>query len=237
MSDLKILGIIPARAGSKRVLKKNFRAFAGTTLTNLAIEQALDSKLLNKIVVNSDAEQVKSITLAYQDKGVEYLERPKELATDESPALDYMMQTLKHYEDLGEKFDLVVVIQPSSPLRSGKDIDATIRLLLDASDADSAVSVVQLAHMVHPHKLKIMEGELLKPWLVDEKQKTAAHEIPVVYTRNCAVYVFRTNNLRAGTTYGKQCLGYIMSQNTSIDINDAIEFDFAEILYCRQNNI
>ncbi len=227
----KILAIIPAREGSKRVPYKNFRLFADTTLMDLAINQSLESKFITKIVVNSDAAQVKEIALKYKSHGIDYIERPKELATDESPAIEYMIQTINHYSALGLEYDWVVIIQPSSPLRDGKDIDNTIHLLFENNNADSAVTVVKLPHMIHPHKLKTMNGALLEPWLVDEGQITAVHELPDIFVRNCAVYVFKIGNLKKGVTYGVNSLGYIMPAETSVDINDMLDFKFAEYLY------
>jgi CMP-N-acetylneuraminic acid synthetase len=232
---MKILAIIPAREGSKRVPHKNFRSFANTTLLDLAIQQALEAKLIDKIVVNSDAPEVKEITAKYHSKGINFLERPKELATDESPAIDYMLQTLEYYESKGMFFDLVVIIQASSPLRSGADIDATIKLLTENAEADSAVSVVKLSHMIHPHKMKTMDGDNLQPWLVDEGQKTSAYELPDIYVRNCAVYVFKSDHIKNGITYGQKSLGYIMPIETSVDINDMLDFEFAEYLHNKRS--
>ena len=234
---MKILGIIPARHGSKRVPHKNFRPFAGTSLIDLAIKQALEAKKLDRIVVNSDSPEVLKAAKAYMKQGVEVLERPEALATDTAPAIDYMLQTISYYEDRGERYDLIVIIQPSSPLRTGADIDATITLLETNPTADSAVSVVSVGHMVHPHKLKRMEGNALIPWLVDEGQKTAAHEIPNLYVRNCAVYVFKTQYLLKGVTYGNKSLGYLMPPETSVDINDMLDFEFAEYLFEKAFNI
>lgn len=230
-TKIKILGIIPAREGSKRVPQKNFRPFAGTTLTDLAIQQALDAELLNEIVVNSDSNEVLKIASQYQK--IIALKRPAELATDESPAVDYMLHTIDILESQGHSYDLVVIIQPSSPLRKGKDIDATIRLLIENPEADSAVSIVKLPHMIHPHKIKELEGNVLKPWLIDEGEKTAAHQLPDLYVRNCAVYVFKVPNLKKHITYGAKSLGHLMPPETSVDINDIIEFEFAKYLYMK----
>lgn len=228
MSDNRILGIIPARKGSKRVPQKNFRPFGGATLVDLAIQQALSSKLLTKVVVNSDAEEVLEIASKYSS--ITSIKRPTELSGDESLAIEYMIQTLDELQKAGEIYDLVVIIQPSSPLRSGNDLDGTIRLLIEDAGADSAVSVVQVPHVLHPHKFKRMNGLVLEPWLVDEGQQTAAHELPDVYVRNCAVYVFRVKNLYERITYGDKSLGYLMPADTSIDINDMLDFEFAEYL-------
>lgn len=226
-----VLGIVPAREGSKRVPQKNFKPFADSTLCDLAIQQALGATTLDHIVVNSDAPAIGKIAKQYAEKGVAFLERPKALATDTAPAIDYMIQTMDHFEAQGIHFDLLVILQPSSPLRATKDIDATVQLLLADDTASSAVSVVQVQHMIHPHKIKTMEEKVLHPWLVDEGQKTAAHELPTLYVRNCAVYVFRTKLLRQGITYGDRCLAYEMPFEVSVDINDPIEFEFAEYLY------
>ena len=186
---MKIIGIIPARAGSKRVKDKNIRPFAGKTLTHLAIEQAIEAKFLDRIIVSSDSDKVLSIAEKY--KKVEVLKRPKDLASDTAPAIDYMKHTINHCETQGWIPDLVVIIQPTSPIRSGIDIDKTIECFTNSKDADSAVSIVKLPHHVHPHKFKTLDAGVIKPWLVDEEQKTAEKDLPDIYIRNCAVYVFK----------------------------------------------
>ena len=228
--DKKILGIIPARAGSKRVKNKNFRPFAGTSLIELAINQALSAKHLDSILVTSDSEEVLKVSSGY--KHIISLERPLKLANDLSPAIDYQKHALDFMKKKFNKvFDFVVIIQPSSPLRNGSDIDATIELFLQNPDADSAVSVVKLPHMVHPHKLKKMKGDRLLPFIVDEGEKTAAHDLPDVYVRNCAVYIFKTSNIENDIQLGKHSLGYVMPENKSVDINTMMDFKFAEFLY------
>lgn len=222
------MGIIPARAGSKRIKDKNVRPFAGTTLTHLAIEQALQAKYLDRIIISSDSKEVLRIGQAY--KGVKVLERPSELATDTSPAIEYMIHAINDCVSHGWTPDILVIIQPTSPIRTGEDIDNTIDLLVKDSSVDSSVSVVKLPHMVHPHKFKVFDNEILKPWLVDEGQKTAEEDLPDVFIRNCAVYVFRVQNIKKGITYGKKCIGYKMSPESGIDINDMLDFEFAEYL-------
>ena len=228
---MKILGIIPARAGSKRVKNKNIRPFAGTTLTNLAIEQAIESKHIDRIIVSSDSGKVLSIAETY--KKVEALRRPLALASDSAPAIDYMQHAINHCETQGWAPDLVVIIQPTSPIRNGEDIDKTIDCLRKNLIADSAVSIVKLPHDVHPYKFKTLDGEVLRPWLVDEGQKTAEKDLPDIYIRNCAVYVFRVKNLRKDITYGEKCIGHKMKPESAVDINDMIDFEFAEYLFLK----
>jgi CMP-N,N'-diacetyllegionaminic acid synthase len=228
----KILGIIPARAGSKRVPLKNFRPFAGTTLMDLAIQQALDATCLDEVLVSSDADEVLEIAARYEN--IIPLKRPDALASDTAPAIDYQTHALAFMEtEFGKTFDWVVVIQPSSPLRSGKDIDATVQLFKKHPEADSAVSVVAVEHMVHPYKLKTMQGDRLLPFIEDEGKRTAAQDLPTVYTRNCAVYVFKTALIKQGIQLGENSVGHVMPRETSVDVNDMLDFEFAEYLYLK----
>ena len=130
---------------------------------------------------------------------------------------------------LEKEYDYTAIIQPTSPFTTGADIDHTIRLLYD-SDADSSVSVMKLDHAIHPVKLKTMEGPELKPFLEEENGRMAAHELPELYVRNCSVYVSSMAVIRAGKIIGDKCLGYEMPRERSIDINDPIDFDFAEFI-------
>ena len=226
---MNILGIIPAREGSKRVHQKNFRVFADTTLTDIAINQALGSKLISTIVISSDSTNVLNIAKKY-DQVIPLL-RPKELSNDHSPAIDYIRHTLSLLEK-EQKYDLVVIIQPSSPLRSSEDIDNTIKLLIDNPDADSAVSIVKVSHMVHPLKLKTLQGNILLPFIEDENGRFATNDLPDIYVRNCAVYVsWRKEMETKPEIIGNKSLGYLMPAETSVDINDMIDFEFAEYLF------
>lgn len=224
---MNILGIIPARAGSKRVPRKNFRPFAGTTLTDLAIRQAQRSQLLTQIVLSSDAEEVLTIGRKYPD--VSCLLRPPELSGDEALAIDYVRHVLTQ---LASRFDMVVILQPSSPLRTPEDIDATVQLLIDNPDADSAVSAVRIDHMVHPLKLKTLDGKELKPFLEDEAGRFAAQHLPDVYVRNCAVYATWRRDLDVRPdVIGRRSLAHVMPAERSVDINELVDFEFAEYLY------
>lgn len=231
---MNILGIIPAREGSKRVPNKNFKPFAGTTLTDIAIQQCISSKRINCIAVSSDSNEVIEIAAKY--KNIVGIKRPIEIATDLSPAIDYVRHALKVIEQ-NVTFDVVVILQPSSPLRSAEDIDATIDLLLKHPEADSAVSVVKLDHMVHPYKLKVMENHQLLPFIEDEAGRFAAQDLPNIYVRNCAVYATWRKDLETRKdVIGQKSMGYIMPPDTSVDINENLDFEFAEFLYERKNN-
>ncbi len=228
---MNVLGIIPARAGSKRIPQKNFKPFAGTTLVDLAIQHGLKSKLINCLAVSTDSIEV--INIAKKYPGVEIINRPSEFSTDYSPAIEYVRHAIRVLEH-EQLFDLIVILQPSSPLRDATDIDAAIQLLLDNPNADSAVSVVKLNHMVHPYKLKVMNQNILLPFIEDEAGRFASHELPDIYVRNCAVYVTWRKDLGTrADVIGEKSIGYVMATETSVDINEPLDFDFAEFLYTK----
>lgn len=224
---MNILGIIPARAGSKRVSGKNVKLLCGRPLIEYAIQASVESQLLNRIVVSSDSDTVLSIAANYPS--VCALQRPPALAEDNSPAIDYVRHALDVYQSKGEHFSHIVIIQPTSPLTRAEDIDNTIQLLL-TSEADSAVSIMKLDHAIHPVKLKLLKGDVLLPYWEEEKGRMASFELPDLYVRNCAVYATTIEVVNKGKIIGDDCRGYLMPRERSIDINDPVDFDFAEFL-------
>lgn len=226
-----VLGIVPARAGSKRLPRKNVRELGGKPLVGWAIEVALGSRWLDHVVVSSDDPEALDIARGYPE--VVALERPSELASDTAPAIAYVEHALSELEARGEgPFETVVILQPSSPLTLPEDVDSTLELLA-ASGAESAVTVVKLDHAVHPAKLKRLDGDRLIPYLEEERGRMAEHELPEVYVRNCAVYATRRAAIDRGSIVTGDCRAHVMPRQRSIDINDATDFAFAEFLLAR----
>lgn len=224
-----VLAIIPARGGSKRIPNKNKKMLAGKELVRYALEAALDATKITSIVVSSDDKDILQIAAAYSN--VIPLVRPVEISGDEAPAITYIIHALEHMKkNFFVNYDLVAIVQPSSPFTLGIDIDQTITLLENIKDADSSVSVMKLDHAIHPIKLKTMHNSELIPYFEEEKGRMAANELPELYIRNGSVYVSRLKNIKNKQIIGKKCLGYVMPRERSIDINDPIDFEFAEFL-------
>lgn len=222
-----ILGIIPARAGSKRLPNKNKLPFDGKPLIQHIIESGQKSTRITHLVVNTDDTDILAMETNFPS--LTFLKRPEELAKDGSPAIDYVQYTIEKFKQEGVSFEAVVILQPTSPLTLPEDIDGTINLLLN-SDADSSVSVMKLDHATHPVKMKTMEGQKLNPYIEEERGRMAEHELAEIYVRNCSVYVSRTEVMESGQIIGNSCLGYLMPRERSIDINDRMDFAFAEFL-------
>jgi CMP-N-acetylneuraminic acid synthetase len=232
---MKVLAIIPARHGSKRVPKKNYRPFGSTTLVNLAINHALESRLIDTIILSSDSEEVLRIGSFYKE--LILLRRPNELSDDSSPAIEYVTHALRECELDSKPFDMVVILQPSSPLRSAEDIDACIKILSAHPEADSCVSVTKVDHMIHPIKLKKLNGINLEPFYEDESGRFASQDLPDVYVRNCAVYATWRKKLEIHQdVIGKISLAHVMPYYNSVDINSLIDFEFAEYLFLKNAN-
>jgi CMP-N,N'-diacetyllegionaminic acid synthase len=225
---VRVLGIIPARGGSKRLPRKNLRLLNGKPLVGWIIEAASKSSRINRLVVSSDDDQILDVARRYNPALV--LKRPDDLATDTAPAIDYVRHALSALETSGEqRFDTIVILQPSSPLTRSEDIDATIDLL-EASGADTVVSVMRIDHAIHPAKLKLMEGDRLLPYLEPENGRMAEHQLPQVFVRNCAVYATRRELIERGLIIGDVCRGYVMPRDRSVDVNEEVDLRFAEFL-------
>ncbi|MGD9722087.1 MAG: hypothetical protein AB7O59_12405 [Pirellulales bacterium] len=227
----QVLGIIPARGGSKRLPRKNVLPLGGKPLVVWTIEAAQRARRLARVVVSSDDAEV--LALAAKIDAQLPLARPAEISGDTSPAIDFVRHALSELESRGEgPFDAVAILQPSSPLTLSEDMDGTIELL-EQSGADSAVSVMRLDHAIHPLKMKTMQGDRLLPFLEEERGRMAAHELPTIYVRNCSVYVTRRGAIDRGQVIGDDCRGYVMPRERSLDINEELDLQFAEFLLSR----
>ncbi len=226
---MRTLGIVPARAGSKRLAAKNLRLLAGKPLVRYAIEAASQATTIDQLVVSSDDPRV--LEIASKFASVVPIERPPTLAADRSPAIDYVRHALETVENEAdaEPFEAVVIVQPTSPLTLAKDIDRTVELLC-RSGADSAVTVQRLEHAIHPLKLKTLDGDRLRPYLEEETGRMAEHQLPPIYIRNGSVYASRRQTIETGDLLGADSRAHLMPRERSIDINDAFDLKLAELL-------
>lgn len=226
---MEILGLIPARGGSKSVPRKNIVPLAGRPLIAYTCEAARASKRITRIVLSTDDPEIAAVGREW-GVGAPFL-RPTELAQDDTPMIDVVRHALLWLKrEQGYEPDLVVLLQPTSPLRKAEHIDEAIGLLL-ASDVDSVVSVVEVPHQYNPLSvLKIESGQLV-PYLPGEGFRVLRRQDkPKVYARNGpAVLVTRRMVLeRTVSLYGDKVLPYIMGWPESLDIDTSYDFLLAE---------
>lgn len=221
----KIIQIIPARGGSKGLPRKNIRLLAGKPLIVYSIEAALNSKYTGRIIVSTEDEEIAELS---RHHGAEIIERPAELAKDEIPTIDVVLHVLEELRSESYEPDIIVLLQPTSPLRSAQDIENALELYLD-SDTECMVSVCEGEHS--PYQSLTIEQGYLTP-IFEEKYFTARRQdLPLIYRPNGAIYITTPGALYNDKTfYGPNILPYIMPPERSIDIDCEMDLIYAELL-------
>lgn len=222
-----VLGLIPARSGSKGLSGKNIKNFCNKPLIYWTIKPALASRCLDSVIVSTDSPKIAQISR----KGgawVPFL-RPKYLAKDNSSTIDVILHALGFLKKMGKQYDLVMLLQPTSPLRSSEDIDNSIELLY-RKKAKAVVSVCEAEHS--PYWSNVLPadcnmGKFLRP----EAENKNRQELPNFYRLNGAIYLADWNYLKFKKSFfGSKTYAYIMPHERSIDIDTQIDFKIAEFL-------
>jgi CMP-N,N'-diacetyllegionaminic acid synthase len=217
---VEVVALIPARGGSKGIPRKNLAPLAGRPLLAWTVDAALASRTVTRTIVSTDDEE---IAHAAEELGAEVLARPPDLAADETPMRDAIVHALEELPGT----EVLVLLQPTSPLRRAEHVDAAVELLLE-SGADSVVSVVEVPHRYRPGSLMALAGDRLVT-LADAHYGTR-QEKPVVYARNGpAVLVLRPDRIGVDL-YGGDCRPYVMEQRDSIDVDEPSDLELAELL-------
>ena len=230
MSRLEILGIIPARGGSKGVRRKNVRPLGGHPLLCYTIAAALGSRLLTRVVVSTEDEEIAQVAA---QAGSDVIRRPAELAQDDSPTLPAAQHAVREIEaKIGRALDHVVILQATTPFRNAEDIDTCLEKLI-GSGADCVVSV-RHAHEVHAAKLKRMEDDRLLPYVIEEIEGIRRQDLPACYVRNGGIYATRRDVLmKQNSIFGSDVRACVMPDERSVDINTEVDFLLAEALLDR----
>jgi len=214
----KVLALIPARGGSKGLPGKNILPVEGRPLIAWTIDAALASEYVDRVVLSSDSEAIMAAALAL---GCEVpFRRPAELATDNALSIDVVL----HAMDQLPHHDLVVLLQPTSPMRSSRDIDESIRRCVDA-DAPSCVSVAAVQQSPY-WMYRLTDDGRLEALLEAPASATRRQDLPPVYALNGAVYVARCEWLRQTRSFaGPSTVGYVMPAERSLDIDTAEDLE------------
>ena len=221
----RIMAIIPARGGSKGIPKKNIKPLLGKPLISYSIEHAKKSEYINKVIVSTEDKEIAEISKEY---GAEVIERPEELAKDETPTIEVIFHVLKVLKAKNYTPDIVILLQPTSPLRTAEDIDKAVELFLN-SGCESVVSVCEVEHS--PYWCFEIEEGYLKSLFGDEYLRRRRQDLEKVYVPNGAMYISTPKNLRKYKGfYCLRTIPYIMPPERSIDIDNEVDFMLAELL-------
>ena len=224
--DKKFLAVIPARGGSKRLPKKNILDCAGKPLIAWTIDSAKKSKYIDEIILSTDCDEVTSIALKY-DVNVPF-KRPKFLSDDKATSSDVLIHAVKEMKKSKLKFDYVLLLQPTSPLRDCYDIDNAIEFLFK-KDANLVLGVSKLKHPIEWSN-KIPQSFSMENFISEIGDIKRSQDYQPNYIINGAIYIIKVStllNTRQLMTKDKS-FAFLMDHKKSIDIDDLDDFKMAE---------
>jgi len=223
-----ILAVIPARSGSKGLPDKNIRPLLGRPLIAWTIEQGQSSKYIDRLVVSTDSNRIADISREFRAE-VPFL-RPNVLAQDDSTSMDVMLHAIEWMEKAGNSFDIVIMLEPTSPLRDVCDIDAAIELLVDHESAESVVGLGCVSS-VHPDFLVRMRDGFLCPYSNLDYKVRRRQDIESLYFFEGSLYISYIDSLKIKKNfYHEKTLGYIMPKWKTYEVDDISDFIIIESL-------
>lgn len=222
---MKVLGLIPARAGSKGIPGKNKKLLAGKTLVHRAFESAQAAGVLDRIILSTDDPEIAS---AAQALGLEVpFVRPSQLAADDAAMIDVVIHAISFLQAADYRADGLLLLQPTAPLRESSHIRRAVELL---ADYDSVCSVVPLPKDICPHYLmKINANGFLEYFLPDGSGYVRRQDVPQAYQRDGTIYLTKTEILlEQRTFYGDRCFPMVLDPKESINIDEPADWIEAE---------
>ena len=222
---MKILGLIPARGGSKGLPDKNIKPLAGRPLIARAWDSARESGVLSRVICSTDDDRIAALA---REVGLDVpFMRPDALAADDSAMIDVAIHALKTLADEGEHYDALFLLQPTSPLRTAEHIKNAVALL---ADNDAVCSVVPLPQDLCPHYvMRITEDGFLDYFLPEGKNYTRRQDVPLAYRREGTLFLTRSEViLEQRSFYGERCVPMPLDPSESQNIDTPEEWEEAE---------
>lgn len=228
-ADLSVLGIVPARGGSKGIPQKNIAMLCGRPLLAHTAEAALAAKLLTRVVLSTEDPEIAEVGRRY-GLDVPFL-RPPALAGDETPTIPVLQDVVRRLEMVGQQYDAIFVLQPTNPLRLPRDIDGAIELLAE-SGADSVISFVDVGEK-HPARMKVIDsaGRVWDPPFAERLEGQPRQQLPKLYLRDGSVYLTRrTILMEQNSLKGRDCRAWLIPQTRAVNIDTPFDLFLAERL-------
>ena len=223
---MRILGLIPARGGSKGIPNKNKKLLAGKPLLRYTAEAALASRSLDRIIFSSEDETL--IALAEGFGVAVPFKRPEHLATDKAGSLEVVQHAVKTMQDAGEKFDAVCLLQLTTPFRDASTIDEAVSKFIKEG-SDSLISVQKVPHQYNPHWVFEAHEGMLKIATGDSEIIKRRQELPVSYIRDGAIYITKTEVLMNENSFFGSSISFIETDpKTYVNIDTQEDWEKAE---------
>lgn len=224
-SSSRVLAVIPARGGSKRLPRKNVLPLRGKPLIAWTIEAVIASGVATSTVVSSDDEEILSIATSYNVTG---FKRSTDLATDTATSVDVVIEVINALEKMGERYDTVVLLQPTSPFREAADIVSAYQLFCKQIGSDSVASVCELEHPVQWCGRISDDGTLVG---IDFQSNKRSQDHEKSFRLNGAVYVADVNLLKEKRTlFSNSVKAFVMDKDRSVDIDTEKDYMFCKML-------
>jgi CMP-N,N'-diacetyllegionaminic acid synthase len=227
-----VLALVPARGGSKGVPDKNVKPLAGHSLLHYTARAARESGVVDRIILSTDSPEIAD---AGRRAGLEVpFVRPATLAADDTPMVPVIVHALSELARQGWSPELVVLLQPTSPLRRPDHIRAAVKMLRDTG-ADSVVTVVEVPRHLSPDYVMRIEDGRLRSFLPEGERVTRRQDARPAYSRDGTVYAFRRSTIeKSGGIYGEDCRPLVIDPSDSLSIDSPADWDEAERLLSRQ---
>jgi CMP-N,N'-diacetyllegionaminic acid synthase len=230
IKDKKILAIIPARGGSKGISNKNIIDLCGKPLIAYSIEEALKTKYIDKVIVSTDSEKIKDISLKW-GADVPFM-RSNELSSDSAKSIDVVLHCLEYFNNVDEYYDYVILLQPTSPLRNCKDIDDSLEMIINKKGS-SLVSICPVEQ--NPVLMRTIANDRMNEIVNCQKDNLRRQELPEFYIFNGAIYINLVEMLYDEKVFvNSDTIPYVMDKNKSIDIDEPKDIVLAEF-FLRNN--
>lgn len=223
-----VLGLIPARSGSVTIPHKNIYLLHGKPLICYTIEAARASRYVTVVATSTDSAEIARVA---EQAGSQIIVRPPELAKDDTPMLPVVQHAVEVIEREWRKpLDAIVLLQPTSPLRTAQDIDAALEILFSAG-IDSVMSVYALSKKYHPQRVKRIVDGLVQPYEANTIIGVQRHQLSDIFKGNGAIYaMWRSTLISKNSLFGERTAPYLMPLERSLDIDDWMDMKLAQAL-------
>lgn len=228
IENKKVVAIIPARGGSKGLPRKNIKPLLGKPLIAWSIEQAHNSKYIDRVVVSTDDHEIENISKQFGAE-IPFL-RPEYLASDSASTIDVILHAVNFFEEANQSFDILVLLEPTSPLRESTDIDKALEMLIAAPTAESIVGVSRV-ESTHPSFLVRLENNFLRPYINSDFKVIRRQDLEQLYFFEGTLYIAYTESLKKRKKYyHENALGYIVPKWKSFEVDDELDFLIIETI-------
>ncbi len=223
----KIIGIIPARGGSKGVPGKNIKMINGKPLISWTVEAAKLSKFLDRIFVSTDSKKIRDISINL-GLDVPFL-RPPIFSQDNSPSWEAVVHALDEFKKINQEYDYVALLEPTSPLRKQNDIDNAIIKIINNKDAESLVSLGEI-HMEHPKIVKkINSDNFVEPYIKHSEDIFQRQQMDNAYFPYGVIYLSSVISFYQNKKfYSKKTIPYFIERWQNYELDDMFDFEIIE---------